>query len=92
MTRTATLSTGPVVLGTVRDQLVALPRADALAAARDARHAVTTVDRRRTLTALAVSFGMAGALLLAAGLGALAARRKRLGATPQSPASDLVAS
>jgi high-affinity iron transporter len=67
VTRTAVLSTGPLVLGTVRDHTQALPRADAVAAGDAARHAATTLDQRRTLTSLAAFAGtVGGALLLTA--------------------------
>jgi high-affinity iron transporter len=90
VTRTAVLSTGPLVLGTVRDHTQALPRADAVAAGDAARHATTTLDQRRTLTSLAAIAGIVGgALLLTAAVAALVARRQRLIARAPAPASEL---
>jgi high-affinity iron transporter len=77
VTRTAILSTGPLALGTVRERVDAPPRTAAAQAAQVARHDATTVDRRHTLSALAVITGIAAAVLLAVGaLYAIAARRR----------------
>ncbi|HEY3714225.1 MAG TPA: iron uptake transporter permease EfeU [Jatrophihabitantaceae bacterium] len=89
--RTATLSTGPLPLGTVHDQVDALPRAAAAQAVRTARHGVTTLDRHRTLTAIAAATGVVGAVaLITAALYALAARRRRPATGAPTPTPELV--
>jgi len=89
--RTATLSTGPLPLGTVHDQVDALPRAAADQAVRTARHDVTTLDRHRTLTAIAATTGIAGAVaLITAALYVLAARRRRPATSAPTPTPELV--
>jgi len=65
VTRTATLSIGPLPLGTAHDQVDTLPAPAAADAVRAARHGVTTLDRHRTLTTLAVATGIVGGILLA---------------------------
>jgi high-affinity iron transporter len=91
VTRSAALSPGPLVLGTARDQVEALPGADAVAASHAARHAATTLDQRHMLIAFAASSGIGAAgLLLAVALAALASRRQRLDASAPTaaPASE----
>ncbi|HEY7048064.1 MAG TPA: iron uptake transporter permease EfeU [Jatrophihabitantaceae bacterium] len=94
VTRSATLSTGPLALGTVRDQVSALPRDAATAAVRDAGHDMTALDHRRTLNGFAVGTGvLAGVLLIAAAGYAFAARRQRRAAVESSaPTPELVTS
>lgn len=93
--RSATLSTGPVVLSPLRDQTEALPRAAAVSAGHAAQRAATALDRHRTLTAVAVGTGVgAGVLFATALIYAAAARRGRrpaLGATT-TPAAGLASS
>jgi len=85
VTRSATLSTGALALGTVHDQVSAPPPDAVTAAVRDARADVDSLDHRRTLNGFAVGIGvLAGALLLAAAAYALAARRQRLAAVEAS--------
>jgi high-affinity iron transporter len=87
VTRTATLSIGPLPLGTVHDQVDTLPAPAAADAVRAARHGVTTLDRHRTLTTLAVATGIVGGILLvtAALYAGLAWRQRRLVADAPSP-------
>jgi hypothetical protein len=91
VTRSATLSTGPLPLGTVHDQLDAVPPATTAAAARTARHEVSTLDRRATITAVAMGTGVVGAgLLVVAALYAMGARRaRRPAASEPTPAPEL---
>jgi high-affinity iron transporter len=90
VTRSATLSTGPLPLGTVHNRTDALPATAAADAVRAARHGVTTLDRHRTLTALAAATGIVGgALLVTAALYAgLAWRQRRPVADAPTPAPE----
>ena len=90
--RSVTLSTGPLALGPVHDQTDTLPAPAADAAARAARHGVTTLDRHRTMTAIATATGVVGAaLLVVAALFAMGARRQRRpAANSPAPAPELV--
>ena len=82
----AHMSTGPLAIGSMADDVRALPPEDARDAARAARHEAATLDRHGLLIAAAASTGAAAALLLVLGaLFALAARR--VGAPPRNVAA-----
>lgn len=91
---TAHMSTGPLAIGPMADDVRALPTEDARDAARAARHDAATLDRHDLLVAAAASTGaVAGLLLVLGALFALAARR--VDAPPRNvatPASESVRS
>ncbi len=93
VTMTARPPGGPVSLASIADRTTALPAADAQAAARAARHDVTTLDDRRTLSGSAVAvLVIAGLLLLTGLLYALAACRSGDAVRrTQSPSPELAA-
>jgi high-affinity iron transporter len=91
VTRSATLTTGALALGTVSDRVDTPPRTATAQAAQAARHDATTLDRHRTLTATAVATGIAAAMLLAvAALYAMAARRRAATAAPASAPEPVI--